>query len=151
MCLTRAHAVAICALPRRLEVDVVSLLRRTKAGDELYFPTLLSILGVIPQVEAPLDLGKVSLGPYYAGTSSAENEAANSATTTAAHAALPSSNASSSSSESSSPSSSSSSSFSLSLPSLSSSLLASLSSSSPWRRLLLYSFLIACICIHGCW
>ena len=57
MCLSRSHAVAVSALPRRLEVDVVGLLRWTKASDELYFPTLLSILGAIPQLEHAVDVG----------------------------------------------------------------------------------------------
>jgi hypothetical protein len=55
--LTRAHAEAITRLPRALGVDVAGLLRRTRAPDELYYPTCLALLGELPMADEAIDLG----------------------------------------------------------------------------------------------
>jgi len=57
VCLTRMHAEAVDRLPRALGVDLVGLLGRTRAPDELYYPICLALLGELPCVDEAIELG----------------------------------------------------------------------------------------------
>ena len=48
MILTRAHAEAILKMDRHLPTSFYNCFLETRASDELYFPTALSLLGILP-------------------------------------------------------------------------------------------------------
>jgi len=64
ICLTRAHALAAVRLPSELRVDVAGLLKRTRAPDEMYFGTVLALLGELPTDDRALDF-EATVGAAY--------------------------------------------------------------------------------------
>ena len=58
ICLTRVHAESCVALSSSF--DLVGLLQRTRAPDELFFPTVLALLGELPKDEKALGSAGVS-------------------------------------------------------------------------------------------
>ena len=71
MVLNRVHAEAVAELPRRYlgGRDMWSALRRVRASDEIYFPTALSILGILrrPSDAAGVEVDENSRGESCAG------------------------------------------------------------------------------------
>lgn len=68
LALTRAHAAAVLTLPRSVgrqapaSAGLCDLFKRTTASDELYFPTMLALLGELPRTARPILLKDLEQG-----------------------------------------------------------------------------------------